>query len=320
MKLISVLMSVYNETEDELSQSIESILCQTYSHFEFIIINDNPENQRICAVLQRYGDADSRIKLFPNEENIGLVASLNRGWKLAQGEFIARMDADDISTPDRFEKQLAYMEEHRLDFIGSNLQNINEAGEPISSVRYFPALARNVENTAGLFSGLCHPAWLMKRQVMDRLNGYRNIYSCEDYDFILRALAMGFQLGNCQHPCLYYRIRTAGISRSNYATQSVISYYLAKNRHRILQLTFEEIQEYMQSPAGESYRSLVEYRQSHGAEGKPLDRPTRDMLCKHWRNPFYWKFLKSCLVQLLLRGKDKCKEILKLRRNGRRTF
>ena len=107
MELISVLMSTYNETESELSQSIESILHQTYRNIQFLIVNDNPANPTLAHTLSRYAASDSRIQIVENEQNLGLVASLNRGWKLAKGQYIARMDADDIALPHRLESESA---------------------------------------------------------------------------------------------------------------------------------------------------------------------------------------------------------------------
>lgn len=106
--LVSVLMSVYNEPKDWIDVAINSILCQTYSNIEFIIVNDAPErllNKRILAEYQR---ADNRIVIVHNEQNIGLAKSLNKALYMARGEFVARMDADDYSFPNRLEVQIDF--------------------------------------------------------------------------------------------------------------------------------------------------------------------------------------------------------------------
>src|SRR5690348_17026682 len=105
-------MSVYNEQDDWLKQSIESILNQTYQYFEFIIVLDNPNNKAAKRLLERYQQIDNRIKLIYNEENIGLTNSLNKALEVAKGTYIARMDADDISDPRRFEIQYNYFKDH----------------------------------------------------------------------------------------------------------------------------------------------------------------------------------------------------------------
>ena len=105
-KLISVLMPVYNTKEEFLRTAIESILNQTFSNFEFIIINDGSTNNAEDVILSY---KDDRI-IYLKQENQGIVAALNNGWDRAKGEYIARMDSDDISFPDRFEKQIEYLE------------------------------------------------------------------------------------------------------------------------------------------------------------------------------------------------------------------
>lgn len=107
--LLSVLMPVYNTPESYLRPAIESILSQTYSDFEFIIIDDGSTNNA-AAVIKSY--RDKRIRYVKNEQNLGLIKTLNKGLDMIKTPFIARMDSDDISLPDRFEKQMAYMAAH----------------------------------------------------------------------------------------------------------------------------------------------------------------------------------------------------------------
>ena len=106
---ISVIMSVYNTNKSFLAEAIESILNQTYPNFEFIIIDDNSTDGSL-SIIEQYMSKDDRIVLIKNKTNIGLTKSLNKGLKLAKGQYIARMDADDVSLPDRFKQQIEYME------------------------------------------------------------------------------------------------------------------------------------------------------------------------------------------------------------------
>ena len=101
-------MSIYSEEEEWIRESIDSILNQTFSDFEFIIINDNPNRDKNNSLLTEYTRIDNRIIIITNEENIGLTKSLNKGLEIARGKYIARMDADDISLPTRFEKQVDF--------------------------------------------------------------------------------------------------------------------------------------------------------------------------------------------------------------------
>ena len=119
-KLISVIMSVYNG-EKYLVQAIDSILNQTYQNFEFIIIDDCSTDNS-SHILQEYAQKDSRIKIIKKEKNIGIkgfIKNLNLGISLAKGKYIARMDADDISLPERFQKQVDFLENND-DYIFSN--------------------------------------------------------------------------------------------------------------------------------------------------------------------------------------------------------
>ena len=107
-KKISVLMTVYKENEEELKESFESIINQTYKNLEIIVVIDFPDEIWRKEFIEQYND--KRVKVILNEENIGLPLSLNKALEVATGDYYARMDSDDISTLDRFEKQLKYIE------------------------------------------------------------------------------------------------------------------------------------------------------------------------------------------------------------------
>lgn len=106
--LISVIMSNFNTPEEYLREAIESVLNQTYNNFEFIIIDDCSTDNSL-EIIKTY--TDERIVILKNDENLGITKSLNRGLKIAKGEFVARMDADDICLSERFEKQVEYLRE-----------------------------------------------------------------------------------------------------------------------------------------------------------------------------------------------------------------
>ena len=120
---ISVIMSVYND-EKYLAKSIESILNQTYSDFEFIIINDGSTDKSM-EIIDRYKNEDKRVVVV-NQENMGLTKSLNKAIKLSKGKYIARMDSDDISVSNRLEKQIEFLK-HNKDYalVGTNIVKIN---------------------------------------------------------------------------------------------------------------------------------------------------------------------------------------------------
>ena len=129
--MISVIMSTYNETAGELHGSINSILKQSYQDMEFIIINDNPERDDLKEILKSYENSDARISVIENKKNIGLAASLNAGIKKAKGEYIARMDADDISLPHRLEKELDFLKKNDLDLVSCFVIRMDEDGREL---------------------------------------------------------------------------------------------------------------------------------------------------------------------------------------------
>ena len=190
MEIISVLLCTYNEPLKYLKLSIESILSQTYTNIQLIIVNDNPKREDMADLLASYAREDSRIKYIVNSSNIGLVGSLNIGLKNAVGEFIARMDADDIATRDRLEKQLEFLKIKNYDLVGCNAIKIDEDGKEIGCLNVPTAFEKIKEYQ--LYGGcVLHPTWLGKREVFEKLKGYRSVYACEDFDFILRAIQNG---------------------------------------------------------------------------------------------------------------------------------
>lgn len=246
--LVSVIMSTYNEEEQQLSASIESILSQSYANFEFIIVNDNPNNDNLRATLTKFANKDNRIVLVENPQNMGLVASLNRAITYARGRFIARMDADDIAAPNRLFQQLLYLKNNDLDFVGGQIHYIDEESRSLQYTLKVPPIHEQIKR--GMLWGNCvpHPTWLVKREVYETLGGYRQIPHCEDYDFVLRAFKLGYQLGNVPLVVLKYRVRTTSISVSNSAEQNLIRNYLAANRKSIFMITEEMVKQQSGNP------------------------------------------------------------------------
>lgn len=213
--MISVIMSTYKEEESQLRQSIESILHQTYKDFEYVIILDYPENEVHRRIINEYASKDTRIRFYPNEANMGLARSLNRGLKLAKGEYIARMDADDISLPNRFEIQFNYLESHHLDLIGGLTEVIDDNSKTLYKINKVPSDSEKIKKALHYGQVIAHPTWFGKKQVFDDLRGYRLIPLCEDTDFALRAVLLGYKLSNINEVVLKYRMSSNSVSRSN---------------------------------------------------------------------------------------------------------
>lgn len=214
---ISVVMSVYNEPLKWISQSIDSILNQTFSDFEFIIINDKPDRSELSAFLENYAQKDKRIKLITNPTNLGLTKSLNIGLRQSKGEYIARMDADDISMPKRFEKQVAFMDSH---------PDVIVCGTKISYFGNVPLFTYNDwihekdEDIKGqLISNSCfaHPTvFIRKATLVSHSIEYDEEYK-QSQDYRLWEILADFgKYANLKENLLYYRISNNQVSR-NYA-------------------------------------------------------------------------------------------------------
>ena len=169
---VTVLMPVYNG-EKYLREAIESILNQSYSDFEFIIVNDGSTDNTV-EILNEY--TDSRIKRINNLKNIGLVGSLNCAIETAQGKLIARMDADDISTPDRFEKQVAYLDaEPKVSVLGTYMKHIDAEGNNLGILNV--PCNHNLIKWKMLFeTSMFHATVMMRKKDLDKVGNYSTDY------------------------------------------------------------------------------------------------------------------------------------------------
>ena len=208
--VVSVVMSVYN-AEKYLDVAIRSILEQTYNNFEFIIINDG-SNDRSLEIIKKYKNEDDRIVLI-SRENRGLISSLNEGIAKARGEYIARMDADDISLPFRIEKQLQVME-HEKDIVVCGSW-INIFGENINEkvARYFEY---DKQIKANLLVSCCfaHPSVMIRKDAFTNNNILydERFKNAEDY-YLWTQLAKVGKFYNIPEILLKYRFLETSITR-----------------------------------------------------------------------------------------------------------
>lgn len=212
---VSVVMSVYNEQINVLKESIESILNQSYNNLQFIIVLDNPNNKEIKKLLNKYSSYDKRIDLIENEKNIGLVNSLNKALKLAEGKFIARMDADDIADKNRIKIQLEAMQKYKCDFITTRSNVINENGEFLYKLNNSCLNYKKSNKILGIKCIHFHPTWFYKREILDSVKEYHHRDYVEDYDFLCRSAINGFKIITIEEYLLDVRVRENGITKSN---------------------------------------------------------------------------------------------------------
>lgn len=210
--LISVVMSVYNG-EKYLRESIDSILNQTFKDFEFIIIDDG-STDKTKAIIQSC--KDKRIVLI-SRENKGLVASLNEGIEIARGQFIARQDADDISTPNRLKEQLTALNNNPdLGLVCSDIDEIDLNGVTINRYTIYDTFPDGaLELALGWVNPIAHGTVLMKKDVFIKAGCYsESAWPAEDYDLWLR-IARFSRLGKLSAKHYKYRVNDEGISFSN---------------------------------------------------------------------------------------------------------
>ena len=230
--MISVVMPVYNG-ESHLKEAIDSILNQTYTDFELLIINDG-STDRSEEIILSYND--NRIKYILNEANLGIVKTLNKGIELSTLKYIARMDADDISMPHRFERQVAYMEANPgIVACGSNILKFynDDINQTNSSNIYIEDKELKVRSI--FYTAFWHPTMMLQTKVLkDHQLRYRLDFKyAQDKAFWIHISKHG-ALTNINEPLLYYRVHENQVSSKFFAEQYAIS--MSVTREALLNL------------------------------------------------------------------------------------
>jgi glycosyltransferase involved in cell wall biosynthesis len=204
--LVSVVMAIFNESPEYITQSINSILNQTVSDFELLLIDDSTSADTIAAV-DALVKIDPRIKLIRGKDRFGFVKALNIGLKQARGKYIARMDGDDISLPKRFELQTAFLEDSAdISVVGGSMNIINNAGEIISHRSYATSFFK-VLLFAMIRNPLAHPTVMFRREIIE--NGFyydETFIKAEDLELWLRLIKNGHKISNISNTLLAYRV------------------------------------------------------------------------------------------------------------------
>lgn len=209
---ISVVMPVYNRT-DLLVRAIDSILNQTYKDFEFVIVDDG-SNEETKAILRKYAKKDKRIQLYHNPKNRGIGYSRQRGLDFARGKYVAIMDSDDWSVPDRLEKSLAFMEDHpEIAAMTGNMEDIlDETKMPvyqITDAKKYNVVVRpgRFEVDLMFYNAFYNVASFFKRDfVKEKFIQYRTEYgSAEDYDFWSQIAMMGGKMAKISDVLVFRR-------------------------------------------------------------------------------------------------------------------
>ena len=210
--LVSIVMPIYN-SETYLDEAILSIIHQTYQNWELLVINEFGSNEEGKRIINRYAAIDSRIRLIQNSERLGIAESLNEGLRQARGEYIARMDGDDISLPKRIEKQVEFMENNndillcgvQVEVFGSEKWDWKLETDPTQ-----------IRTDALFYSPCVHPTILFRRDVIDKYSIFynKNYKASEDYDFFTRVLEFG-EIANLKEVLFKYRLYSTNATYIN---------------------------------------------------------------------------------------------------------
>ncbi len=197
--LISVVMPTYN-SEKYVAEAVESILTQTLPDFEFLIVNEYGSNDATVDIINAFHDP--RVRIIQSTERLGIAASLNEGIRQAKGKYIARMDSDDISVPERFEKQIAFMEEHpEIAVLGGWQRHFGA----VSVIHKTPCSHEEIRAALLFNCEMCHSVIMLRREEMLKHDlWYDPAFVSEDYELWLRA-AEKVRFANIPEVLGYYR-------------------------------------------------------------------------------------------------------------------
>ena len=236
--LISVLMPVYN-AEEYLKDAIESILNQSYTNFEFIIIDDG-STDRSKAIVESY--SDPRIVFVHCAENKGIVYQLNYGINLAKGEYLVRMDADDIAFKKRIELQYDFLKKNpSYSIVGAQAMLINSIGEKVGITTDLPIESEAIKVFSLFFCPFVHPTVLIKTEVLKK-HPYQKV-AAEDYYLWIQILQK-YKAKNLEIPLLYYREHNNNSTklRSIEFLKSLDTIYASAFNHIGFKLSLENLQ------------------------------------------------------------------------------
>jgi glycosyltransferase involved in cell wall biosynthesis len=261
--LVSVVMAVHNEA-DFIHEALQSITLQSFGDFEFIILDDASADET-PSILEKYQQCDSRIRLMRLGQNLGLTACLNRSIELVRGKYIARMDADDISLPQRLEKQVEFMESHpEVDVLGTGFALIDEAGARLSDV-IFSSHPQTLKWNLPFFTPIAHPSAMIRTETIKRLGGYDpDMKRAQDYD-------------------LWWRVSLSG----RLANLSEI-HLLLRQHAKNISTRYQDQQEYFSRVISAKYLSLV------------LRRSISEDLVEHMRGKRTTSQMAACAVEAII--------------------
>ena len=233
MEKYSILMSVYKkDTAEHLRQSIESMLAQSVPCEQFVVVQDGPLGEDLCAVINEYAEAQPTVfTVVPLSENIGLGKALDVGLTYCRNDLVARMDADDISLPNRCEKLIELFEaEPKLGIAGTNIDEFYDDPANVVSSRVVPSDYEGIRKFIRRRSPFNHPTVMFRRSEVERCGGYGKMRRKQDFDLFARMIGMGVYARNIDESLLLFRA-DAGNYKRRKSWEYVSSYIVVQKEN-----------------------------------------------------------------------------------------
>ena len=254
---LSVLLPVYNTRSDWLSLAIESVLNQTYRDFELLLLNDGSTNPDTLATLAAFEKADNRVRLVHNPENMGLPKTLNRGLTLARYDWIARMDGDDISEPQRFERQLAYLGRHPdIAILGTELMAFGDKQE----IFHYAERHEDIATAMLWVCSIPHPTVMYRKEVILAAGGYPTDYpNAEDYALWTKIVAHHPNVRFAIVPEVLFKYRMTLSRPDYYKVQQTSTVRIQEELFSSLGLRAEDVRMWFKPTSRLTERELQKY-------------------------------------------------------------
>ncbi len=221
-KDISVLFSVYkNDIPKNVVIAVESVINQTLPPKQIVMIVDGPVPEELKQTLL---ELEKKYDIYENvwlEKNLGAGGALEAGWQRCKYNYIAKMDSDDISFPERFEKEMACFEKDpELDVVGSHTQEFFDELNNMANIKWVPETHEEIIKFMTRRSPFCHQSIMMKKSILEKAGGYKPWYYAEDYYLFIRMYLAGAKFYNLQEVLVYARI-----NEDSFARRSGLKYY-----------------------------------------------------------------------------------------------
>jgi glycosyltransferase involved in cell wall biosynthesis len=226
--LVSFIIACYNETIDQLSRSIDSALNQTYDNIQVVVVLDDPNNAELKDLITQYAQRNDNVVPVFNEVNLGPAFARNAAAAQADGEYLAIMDGDDISFPQRIEEELSVLLDDEYELVSASVIAIDEKGDKTVQTKCREADAEGLNKVLPHADPIQHSTVLMRASLFRKSGGYRNIKAVEDYDLWLRFLTVGAKMKIIDTPLVYYRVRSEGLTLSDKMLQHAGGKYAMK--------------------------------------------------------------------------------------------